>query len=120
MGECLFDHSSQGIHYGERSCLPLQPVRCFRTSRLQLITYRVGLDLIAFYQPAGNDVAVNKPTKQYKLNMKKIILSCIAAAGLLSITGCSTDKPSQSETTTTQQTTVPAPVTTTTTDTKTQ
>ena len=82
--------------------------------------HRVGLDLIAFHQPAGNDVAVNKPTKQYKLNMKKIILSCIAAAGLLSITGCSTDKPSQSETTTTQQTTVPAPVTTTTTDTKTQ
>ena len=52
--------------------------------------------------------------------MKKIILSCIATAGLLSITGCSTDKPSQSETTTTQQTTVPAPVTTTTTDTKSQ
>jgi predicted small lipoprotein YifL len=52
--------------------------------------------------------------------MKKIILSCIAAAGLLSMAGCGTDKVSHSETTTTQQTTVPAPVTTTTTDTKTQ
>ena len=48
--------------------------------------------------------------------MKKIILSCVAAA-LVSITGCSTDKDAHSTTTTTQQTTTPAPVTTTTTDT---
>ncbi len=52
--------------------------------------------------------------------MYKIILTCVAAAALLSITGCSTDKATHSETTTTQQTTVPAPVTTTTTDTKSQ
>ena len=52
--------------------------------------------------------------------MKTIILTCVAAASLLSITGCSTDKDTHSETTTTQQTTTPAPGTTTTTDTKTQ
>jgi hypothetical protein len=55
--------------------------------------------------------------------MKKIILSCVIAAALVSVasfTGCASDKASHSETTTTQQTTVPAPVTTTTTDTKTQ
>jgi hypothetical protein len=50
--------------------------------------------------------------------MKKIILGCVAAAALLSITGCDTDKPSHTSTTTTQQTTVPAPITTTTTDTQ--
>jgi hypothetical protein len=50
--------------------------------------------------------------------MKKIILSCFAAA-LVSITGCGTDKGTSSSTTTTQQTSVPAPVTTTTTDTHT-
>jgi predicted small lipoprotein YifL len=50
--------------------------------------------------------------------MKKIILSCVAAAALVSITGCGTDKAEHSTTTTTQQTTTPAPVTTTTTDTQ--
>jgi type IV pilus biogenesis protein CpaD/CtpE len=49
--------------------------------------------------------------------MKKLILSCVACAALLSLTGCDTDKDSHSSTTTTQQTTTPAPVTTTTTDT---
>jgi hypothetical protein len=52
--------------------------------------------------------------------MKKIILSCIAGAALLSLvslTGCDTDAPTHSSTTTTQQTTTPVPVTTTTTDT---
>jgi predicted small lipoprotein YifL len=49
--------------------------------------------------------------------MKKIILACFAAAALASITGCGTDKGTNSSTTTTQQTSVPAPVTTTTTDT---
>jgi predicted small lipoprotein YifL len=48
--------------------------------------------------------------------MKKIILSCVAAAALVSITGCGSDK-EHTTTTTTQQTTTPAPVTTTTTDT---
>ena len=52
--------------------------------------------------------------------MKKIILSCVTAAALLSITGCSTDKDTHSSTTTTQQTTMPTPITTTTTDTKSQ
>jgi len=51
--------------------------------------------------------------------MKKIILSCVAVAALLSITGCASDK-THSSTTTTQQTTVPAPITTTTTYTTTQ
>jgi predicted small lipoprotein YifL len=52
--------------------------------------------------------------------MKTIILSCVAAAALLSLTGCDTDKPTSSTTTTSQQTSIPAPVTTTTTDTKSQ
>ncbi len=52
--------------------------------------------------------------------MKTIILSCIAAAALFSLSGCDTDKGTHSSTTTTQQTTVPAPVTTTTTDTQTK
>ncbi len=52
--------------------------------------------------------------------MKKIILSCVAVAALLSITGYDTDKGAHSTTTTTQQTTTPAPVTTTTTDTQSQ
>jgi len=50
--------------------------------------------------------------------MKKIIVSCIAAAALLAVTGCESDKGTHSSTTTTQQTTVPAPITTTTTDTQ--
>jgi predicted small lipoprotein YifL len=49
--------------------------------------------------------------------MKKFILSCVAAAALVSITGCSTDKATHSSTTSTEQTTIPTPVTTTTTDT---
>jgi hypothetical protein len=52
--------------------------------------------------------------------MKKIIIPCLAAATLLILTGCESDKGTHSSTTTTQQTTVPAPVTTTTTDTHTQ
>jgi archaellin len=52
--------------------------------------------------------------------MKKIIVSCLAAVALLSLTGCDTDKASHTSTTTTQQTTVPAPVTTTTTDSQTK
>jgi len=52
--------------------------------------------------------------------MKTFILSCIAAAALVSLSGCGTDKASHSSTTTTQQTTTPAPVTTTTTDTQTK
>ena len=52
--------------------------------------------------------------------MKKIIVSCIAAAALLSVTGCESEKGTHSSTTTTQQTTVPAPITTTTTDTQTK
>ena len=50
----------------------------------------------------------------------KLILACVAAITLVSVTGCGTDKATHSSTTTTQQTTVPAPVTTTTTDTQTQ
>ena len=50
--------------------------------------------------------------------MNKIIVSCIAAVALLSVTGCESDKGTHSSTTTTQQTTVPAPITTTTTDTQ--
>jgi hypothetical protein len=65
----------------------------------------------------------NKPNNRTNIIMKKIILSCVIAAALVSIagvTGCASDKGSHSQTTTTQQTSVPAPVTTTTTDTKTQ
>jgi predicted small lipoprotein YifL len=60
---------------------------------------------------------INQTTNK---NMKTIILSCIAAAALFSLSGCDTDKGTHSSTTTTQQTTVPAPVTTTTTDTQTK
>jgi len=49
--------------------------------------------------------------------MKSIILACVAAAALFSITGCGTNEASHTSTTTTSQTTTPAPVTTTTTDT---
>ena len=55
------------------------------------------------------------------MQITKLILACVAAVALVSITGCDTDKAAQhSSTTTTQQTTVPAPVTTTTTDIQTQ
>ena len=50
----------------------------------------------------------------------KIVLACVAAVALISVTGCGTDQGTHGTTTTTQQTTVPAPVTTTTTDTTTQ
>ena len=49
--------------------------------------------------------------------MKKIILPCLFAIALASLTGCGTDK-THSTTTTSQETTVRSPVTTTTTDTQ--
>ena len=57
--------------------------------------------------------------------MKKLIIPCLAAVALMSLSACSTvnerkGEATHSTTTTTEQTTVPAPVTTTTTDTKTQ
>lgn len=52
--------------------------------------------------------------------MKKLIIPCIIAVTVLSLTACESDKAEHSTTTTSQQTTVPAPVTTTTTDTKTE
>ena len=52
------------------------------------------------------------------MQITKLILTCMAAVALMSVTGCGTDKATHTSTTTTQQTTVPAPVTTTTTDTR--
>lgn len=51
--------------------------------------------------------------------MKKLILSCLVTAALLSLTACSSDKATQTRTSTSQETTIRSPVTTTTTDTKT-
>lgn len=54
--------------------------------------------------------------------MKKLILPCLAAVALMSLSACSTDKGTTSSTTTStsEETTVRSPVTTTTTDTKTK
>ena len=54
--------------------------------------------------------------------MKKLILPCLAAVALMSLSACSTDKgtTSSSTTSTSEETTVRSPVTTTTTDTQTK
>jgi hypothetical protein len=72
-----------------------------------------------FGHPVAQQYAGKSNNQTTNKIMKKIILSCVAVAALLAITGCASDK-THSSTTTTQQTTVPAPVTTTTTDTTTQ
>jgi hypothetical protein len=51
--------------------------------------------------------------------MKKLILSVLVTASLLSLPACSTDKATRTTTTTSEETTIRSPVTTITTDTKT-